>query len=72
MASPHAAGVAALIRQMHPGMPSGAVAALLRSSATPLACPADWPTDDPRVCTGGLGNTSFFGKGMVNAEAAVK
>lgn len=72
MASPHAAGVVALIRQMHPGMPSGAVAALLRSSATPLPCPANWPSTDPRECTGGLGNTSFFGKGMVNAEAAVK
>jgi subtilisin family serine protease len=71
MASPHAAGVAALIRQMHPGMPQNAVAALLRSSATPLTCPADWPADDPRQCTGGLGNTSFFGKGMVNALDAV-
>lgn len=72
MASPHAAGVAALIRQMHPGMPQGAVAALLRSSATPLACPADWPFGDPSLCVGGLGNTSFFGKGMLNAEAAVE
>lgn len=72
MASPHAAGVAALIRQMHPGMPQGAVAALLRSSATSLSCPADWPADDPRQCTGGPGHTSFFGAGMLNAEAAVK
>jgi subtilisin family serine protease len=72
MASPHAAGVAALIRQMYPGMPQGAVAALLRSSATPLSCPADWPTDDPRQCYGGPGHTSFFGAGMVNAEGAVK
>jgi len=72
MASPHVAGVAALIRQMHPGMPQGAVAALLRSSATPLSCPANWPVDDPRVCTGGSGQTSFFGAGMVNAKSAVK
>jgi subtilisin family serine protease len=71
MASPHVAGVAALIRELHPGLAPGAVAALIRSSATPLDCPADWPADDPRQCTGGLGNTSFFGKGMVNAEAAV-
>lgn len=71
MASPHAAGVAALIRQMHPSMPQGAVAALLSSSATPLACPADWPADDPRVCAGGSGHTSFFGAGMVNALMAV-
>jgi subtilisin family serine protease len=72
MASPHAAGVAALIRQMHPGMPQGAVAALLRSSATPLACPVGWPSADPRRCTGGIGQTSFFGAGMLNAEGAVK
>lgn len=72
MASPHAAGVAALIRQMHPGMPQGAVAALLSSSATPLDCPANWPASDPRICYGGLGHTSFFGAGMVNALQAVK
>jgi subtilisin family serine protease len=70
MASPHAAGVAALIRGVHPKMPSGAVAALIRSSATPLACPSDWPATDPRRCAGGRGNTSFFGAGMVNALAA--
>ncbi|HEU5102585.1 MAG TPA: S8 family serine peptidase [Roseiflexaceae bacterium] len=70
MSSPHAAGVAALIRQVHPKMPQGAVAALLRSSATPLACPADWPATDPRQCTGDGGQTSFFGAGMVNALAA--
>jgi subtilisin family serine protease len=70
MASPHVAGVAALIRQVHPGMPQGAVAALLRSSATSLSCPTDWPADDPRQCKGGSGQTSFFGAGMVNAAAA--
>jgi subtilisin family serine protease len=72
MASPHAAGVAALIRQVHPGMPQGAVAALLGSSATSMNCPPNWPAADPRQCTGGAGNTSFFGSGVVNAEEAVK
>ena len=71
MSSPHAAGVAALIRDVHPNMPQGAVAALLRSSATPLSCPATWPANDPRQCTGGSGQTSFFGAGMVNALEAV-
>ena len=71
MASPHVAGVAALIREMHPGMPQGAVAALLRSSASPLSCPATWPAADPRLCSGGSGHTSFFGAGMVNAANAV-
>jgi lantibiotic leader peptide-processing serine protease len=72
MASPHAAGVAALIREVHPDLPQGAVAALVRSSATPLECPATWPEDDLRQCTGGPGQTSFFGAGLVNALDAVK
>jgi subtilisin family serine protease len=71
MSSPHAAGVAALIRDLYPKMPQGAVAAMLRSSATPMSCPTDWPADDPRQCTGGTGQTSFFGAGMVNALGAV-
>lgn len=71
MASPHAAGVAALIKQVSPNKPQGAAAALLRSSATPLVCPTTWPADDVRQCTGGIGKTSFFGAGMVNAKRAV-
>ena len=72
MASPHVAGVAALIRQLHPKMPQGSVAALIRASAAPLSCPVNWPATDPRQCTGGAGHTSFFGAGMVDAEAAVE
>ncbi len=77
MAAPHAAGVAALIRAAHPGMSQGAVVAALRSGATPLACPTAL---DPgvvafgapvQVCTGGAGNNNFYGKGLVNALAAV-
>ena len=71
MASPHAAGAAALIVQRHPDWAPGDVAAALRASATPMACPDNWPASDPRRCYGGMGNTSFFGKGLVNAEAAV-
>ena len=72
MASPHVAGVAALIRELHPRMPQGAVAALIRSSATSLSCPTDWPADDPRQCAGGPGHTSFYGAGMVNADGATQ
>ncbi len=71
MASPHAAGVAALIRQLHPNWSSGAVAAALGRSATPTPCPANWPAADPRQCTGGPRSTSFFGSGIVNALRAV-
>jgi subtilisin family serine protease len=56
MASPHVAGVAALIRQLHPNWSPGAVAAELRRTATPTACPANWPADpsgatcEPTIC----------------------
>lgn len=70
MASPHAAGVAALVKQRHPDWSPGAVAAAVRRSASPMACPADWPDTDPRRCFGQGGHTSFFGAGLVNAEAA--
>lgn len=71
MAAPHVAGAAALIRGANPGMPPSAVAALLRSSAQPLACPVDWPAGDERQCTGGPGQTSFFGAGLLDAHAAL-
>jgi len=71
MASPHVAGVAALIRQLHPGWSPGAVAAAIRRAATSQTCPTDWPADDERQCTGGAGGTSFYGAGMANALAAV-
>jgi subtilisin family serine protease len=70
MASPHVAGVAALIRELHPGWSPGAVAAAIRRSAEPFACPTDWPTSDPRRCTGGPSSTTFYGAGMVNALGA--
>jgi lantibiotic leader peptide-processing serine protease len=70
MASPHVAGVAALIRELHPNWSPGAVAAQVRRTATPTACPAEWPADDVRQCTGGPSSTTFFGAGMVNALAA--
>jgi subtilisin family serine protease len=71
MASPHVAGVAALVRELHPGWNPGAVAAAIRRAATPTACPTDWPADDERQCTGSAAKTSFYGAGMANALAAV-
>jgi lantibiotic leader peptide-processing serine protease len=67
MASPHAAGVAALIRSRDPNMPAGAVAAALQNTAMPLACPAG----DVR-CSGGGGHTSFYGNGLVDALAVAR
>jgi len=79
MASPHAAGVAALIESGGVTQP-GAVESLLETTADPLACPSDlsiyafFPALDngaPQVCTGGTGYNSFNGHGQVNALTAV-
>jgi len=78
MASPHAAGVAALI--LSTGVKSSAVTARLQNTADPMACPSDlsmyafFPAIDngaPQVCQGGTGSNSFNGKGQVNALTAV-
>ena len=76
MVAPHAAGVAALIRQLHPNWSPGAVAAALERSATPLACPADWQPlnedDDRERCYGSVNRNSFFGAGLINAKQAAQ
>jgi lantibiotic leader peptide-processing serine protease len=70
MSSPHAAGVAALVNELHPSWNTGTVVEAVRRTATPMSCPTTWPADDPRQCQGSGGNTSFFGSGMVNALRA--
>jgi lantibiotic leader peptide-processing serine protease len=76
MAAPHAAGVVALIRSQHPGLPVGSVVAILKQVATKMACPG---VLDPgveffgapvQICSGGIGGNSFFGAGLVNALSA--
>ena len=74
MAAPHAAGVAALIKQLHPNWESGALKAALERSSQPLGCPSAWepvgPEDQRERCYGGRGRTSFFGHGLVDAATA--
>lgn len=70
MAAPHAAGVAALVKQMHPGWGSDAIKAAVQRSAQQLDCPSVFLTNDPRTCYGNEGRTSFFGHGLVDAAAA--
>jgi subtilisin family serine protease len=78
MATPHAAGVAALIISAT-GMSGKSVAARLTSTANPLSCPADitmyadFPqmSGKPQACIGSAGNTSFYGAGELDALAAV-
>jgi subtilisin family serine protease len=76
MSSPHAAGVAALVKEMHPGWGPDAVQAAVERSAQPLDCPSDWaplsPSDERERCYGGGGRTSFFGRGLVDAAAAAQ
>ncbi|HEY3312291.1 MAG TPA: S8 family serine peptidase [Anaerolineales bacterium] len=79
MASPHVAGVAALI--MSQGVKSpGSVSAKLQNTADKMACPPDlsiyafFPAIDngaPQVCQGDLNFNSFNGHGQVNALTAV-
>ena len=79
MASPHAAGVVALI--MSTGLTSpGAVTARLLNTADPIPCPVDtsiydfFPAVDngaPQVCQGGVGYNAFNGHGQVNALTAL-
>ena len=56
MASPHATGVAALIKERHPNWGPAALKAAVLRTATPLRCPPAWHPEfpgDTRRCTGG-------------------
>jgi subtilisin family serine protease len=74
MSSPHAAGVAALIKQNHPTWDSGALKSAVQRTSQQLQCPANWEplgaNDERERCYGNDGRTSFFGHGLVDADAA--
>ncbi len=87
MASPHVAGVAALIiSQFGKDLPRGnlrpgQVAAIITQTADPKDCPADvssyafFPSQNngaPQACQGGAGYNSWYGNGQVNALNAVQ
>ncbi len=96
MASPHAAGVVALIISQFGNLSSnkghmnpGTVQAYLNQTADPQPCPATLPgpnpfsgglsysdftsvsNNAPQQCTGGIGYTSWYGHGQVDALNAV-
>lgn len=72
MSSPHAAGVAALVKENHPNWGPDAIKAAVQRTAQHLACPIAQLTGDPRRCYGDDGRTSFFGHGLVDAAAAAE
>lgn len=76
MASPHAAGVAALIRSRHPEWSSNKVISALLQQSDRLPCPANPydPTGDgtwSAHCEGGKNGGGFYGSGMIDALDAV-
>jgi lantibiotic leader peptide-processing serine protease len=81
MASPHVAGVAALVISRFGKMAPSRVTAYLDSTADPQPCPASLPAgydtllglDDLKVqtCQGGPIYNSWYGHGQVNALSAV-
>lgn len=64
MASPHVAGVAALLKSAHPDATPAELRAMLATHADDLAC------DDSR-CSGTTERNNFFGEGRVDAYEAV-
>ena len=81
MASPHVAGVEALIESQFGKMAPSRVTAYLDSTADAQPCPASLPAgydtllglDDLKVqtCQGGPAYSSWYGHGQVNAFSAV-
>jgi hypothetical protein len=66
MASPHAAGVLALLKSAHRHARPAQLLAMLRAQADDTTCPTD-----PR-CTGRRADNAFFGAGIVDALNAVR
>jgi subtilisin family serine protease len=65
MATPHVAGVAALIASANPGITPAQIRDKLATQANDIACPSD------SRCTGTTANNGFFGEGQVDALKAV-
>ncbi|MEJ8668766.1 S8 family serine peptidase [Streptomyces sp. MS1.AVA.1] len=75
MASPHAAGVAALLKSRYPHATGAQLHALLKAQADNPGCPESYDQDgdgkQDAVCEGGKRFNGFYGFGIVNALDAV-
>ncbi|MEZ2371590.1 S8 family serine peptidase [Arthrobacter sp. RCC_34] len=71
MASPHVAGVLALMKSAHPELTPAQMVAKLRADATPTPCSAPQANIGP-ACTGTTELNSYYGYGIVNALKAVQ
>ncbi|MFF8103813.1 S8 family serine peptidase [Streptomyces sp. NPDC016640] len=75
MASPHAAGVAALLKSEYPRATPAQLQALLKAQADNPGCPESYDQDGDGVqdatCEGGDRVNGFYGFGVVNALRAV-
>ncbi|GAA2462119.1 S8 family peptidase [Streptomyces macrosporus] len=76
MASPHVAGVAALLKSEHPWASPAALQLMLKAQADNPGCPEFYDPDgngvEDSTCEGGKNLNGFYGHGVVDALDAVE